>query len=319
MNVERRTIVGGRSRSDRLVGDFPRGIEILLKKARVDSTFRELVLQDPLTAGQSIALDLKPLEINILNSTPRSVLQKMIDNTRVPKQHVKTFRTARTAAVLALVLSSTVVMPTLASAGIEESPSQGIEQVELAKERMTAVQEALEAFRKEHGRYPETKEWFEIPNPLAEYIPTSVFYDPWKRRFHYKAVKEGGKIVNYTLESLGLDVESLHDNIPCPIATDEHRFTGVSPIKILFPLEGYTITINGKPGGSDGAVQFQAEHENEKVLVDWYLNGVIVGSTVKTHNLKLELGLGKHILLLVYENEDSAIIHFSVAEQEASR
>ena len=34
MNVERRTIVGGRSRSDRLVGDFPRGIEILLKKAR---------------------------------------------------------------------------------------------------------------------------------------------------------------------------------------------------------------------------------------------------------------------------------------------
>jgi len=44
-----------------------------------------------------------------------------------------------------------------------------------------------------------------------------------------------------------------------------------------------------------------------------------VGSTVKTHNLKLELGLGKHILLLVDENEDSAVIHFSVAEQEASR
>ncbi len=319
MNVERRTIVGGRSRSDRLFGDFPRGIEILLKKACVDSAFRKLVLQDPLTAGQSIALDLKPLEINILNNTPRSVLQRMIANTRVPKQHVKTFRTARTAAVLALVLSSTVVMPTLAAGGMEALPSPGIEQEELAKERMTAVQEALEAFRKEHGRYPETKEWSEIPNPLDAYIPPSVFYDPWKRRFHYKAVKEGGKIVNYTLESLGLDFESHHDNIPCPIATDEHRFTGVSPIKILYPVEGHTITINGKPGGSDGILQFRAEHENEKVLVDWYLNGVKVGSTVKTHNLTMELGWGKHILLLVDENEDSASIHFSVAEQEASR
>lgn len=319
MNVERRTIVGGRSRSDRLVGDFPRGIEILLKKACVDSAFRKLVLQDPLIAGQSIELDLKPLEINILKNTPRSVLQAMIANTRVPKQHVKTFQTARTAALLALVLSCTAVMPTLAAGGIEESPSQGIQQVELAKERMTAVQEALEAFRKEHGRYPETKEWLEMPNPLTAYIPLSVFYDPWKRRFHYKAVKEGGKIVNYTLESLGLDVESLHDNIPCPIAADEHRFTGVSPIKILYPLAGYTITINGKPGGSDGVVQFQAEHANEKVLVDWYLNGVKVGSTVKTHNLKLELGLGKHILILVDENEDNASIHFSVAEQEVAQ
>ena len=99
MNDERRTIVGGRSRSNRLVGDFPRGIEILLKKASVDPVFRQFLLQDPLTAAQSIELDLKPVEISILNNTPISILQRMIASIRVPKQHVNTFRTGKTAAI----------------------------------------------------------------------------------------------------------------------------------------------------------------------------------------------------------------------------
>ncbi|MCK5198183.1 MAG: hypothetical protein KAR21_07525 [Spirochaetales bacterium] len=84
MNDERRTIVGGRSRSDRLIRNFPRGIEILLKKASVDSEFRKSLLNNPSAAARSISLDLKPVEINILNNTPKSVLQKMITNTRVP-------------------------------------------------------------------------------------------------------------------------------------------------------------------------------------------------------------------------------------------
>ncbi len=227
MDDKHRTIVGGRSRSDRLVGDFPRGIEILLKKASVDPMFCQFLLQDPLNAAQSIALDLKPVEINILTNTSISVLQRMITNIHVPKQHIKTFRTGKITAILALVLSTTVVMPALAAGGIEELPSQGIEQEELARNRMAAVQEALEAYRKEHGTYPETRTWYEIPGPLAEYFPLSEIYDPWKRRFHYNAVKEKGEIVNYKLESLRLDIETFNDNIPCPIATDEQRFTGV--------------------------------------------------------------------------------------------
>ena len=78
MNEKGRTIVGGRSRSNRLVGDFPRGIEILLKKASVDPEFSQYLLQDPLNAGRSIALDLKPVEINILTYTSKIVLEKMI-------------------------------------------------------------------------------------------------------------------------------------------------------------------------------------------------------------------------------------------------
>ena len=308
MNDERRTIVGGRSRSDRLVGDFPRSIEILLKKASVDSVFNQLLLRDPLNAAQSIALDLKPVEINILTNTSISILQRMISNIRVPKQHIKIFRTGTIAAIFAVLMSTTVVSPLLA-VGEMDLPEQSIDQEELARERMIVVQGALEAYKNDQGTYPSTSAWLEIPDLLLEYAPLSEIYDPWKRKFHYKALKEGGEIVNYKLESLGIDDEYFDDNIPCPIDTDGHRFTGISPINILYPSEENKIIMDDLP---DGTLQFRAEHENERVLVDWYLNDVRVGITLKIHNLIIRPDRGEYTLLLVDENEESAGIIFSI-------
>ncbi|UCF97731.1 MAG: type II secretion system protein GspG [Spirochaetaceae bacterium] len=223
-----RTIVGGRSRSNRLVGEFPRGIEILLKKARVDVSFRERLLKDPLSAAASISLVLTEQEVSILRNTPRSLVAMMVSNTRVLKQHVPIFKTAKTAAVLALALGTTAVVPSLASAGIEEPPSASIEQLELARQRMAAIQDALEVFRNDNGRYPTTTEWLEAVNPLSDYIQVRDLYDPWDRKFHYQAVEVGNSIVSYRLESLGLDTESAYDNIPCPIATEDHSFSKTS-------------------------------------------------------------------------------------------
>jgi ankyrin repeat protein len=311
-----RTIVGGRARSNRLVGDFPRGIEILLKKASVDSVFGQYLLQDPTGAARSIALDLTPVEKSILTNTSTSILQKMIASTRVPKQHVKTFQTARTAAILVLVLSSIVVIPDLAAAGSRESFAQTVEQEELARSRMTVVQEALEAYKNDHGTYPSTKAWFDVPGPLSDYAPQSDLYDPWKRKFHYKAVKENGEIVNYKLESSGLDAEFPDDNISCPITEDKHRFTGVSPMTILFPEEGQTITVDEI---SDGLLEIKADHDNEMVLVYWYLNGVSIGSTMKMHNLSAKPMPGENILILIDENEESTGIHFQLTEKDVMK
>lgn len=61
---------------------------------------------------------------------------------------------------------------------------------------------------------------------------------------------------------------------------------------------------------SDGTLQIQAEHENEMILVNWYLNGVSIGSTVKIHNLATEPDTGENTLLLIDENEESTSIHF---------
>ena len=111
------------------------------------------------------------------------------------------------------------------------------------------------------------------------------------------------------MESFGLDNDYYDDNIPCPIAADEHRFTGVSPINILYPLEETTITTDEL---LDGNLEIRAEHENEMVYINWYLNGVCIGYTVKVHTMTAEPNPGENTLLLVDENEESASIVFSI-------
>ena len=218
MNSGFRTIVGGRSSEQRARNNFPRGIEILLKKAKVDSRFQKLFLEDPLEAAQSIELELKPNEKKILENTPKSLLEVMIENTFVPKHHVKTFLTAKTAAMLALILASAAVRPTyLSSMGVEVE-TEDVEKIHASEERMREVQNALEQYKLDHGTYPSTEEWLGVSNPLKDYIPLSYLYDTWKRKFYYKAVKRDGDIVNYTLESLGEDAKSYLDNI------DKHIF-----------------------------------------------------------------------------------------------
>ena len=78
-----KTIVGGRSASYQSPGSYPRGIEILLKKAKVDLEFRRLFLQDPPAAARAIELDVSDNEKNILLNTPGDVIGKMVENTFV--------------------------------------------------------------------------------------------------------------------------------------------------------------------------------------------------------------------------------------------
>jgi hypothetical protein len=196
---------------------------MLLKKASVDPGFREELLRDPLAAAASISLDLSAQESNILKSTSKSILETMIDNTWVPKQHRSTFRTAKTAAMLAVLLCTTAVVA-VGGGGVEEPFQLSPEHIDLAKQRMAEVQRALEAFRQDHGRYPTNSEWLQATSSLGDYVSTSDLYDPWKQIFHYEAVEQGDQVVNYRLESMGLDQDYPGDNIPCPIDPEEHSF-----------------------------------------------------------------------------------------------
>ena len=65
----RTTIVGGRPPgSGQPIGPIPRGIEILLKKAAVDTEFREILLDDPNQAAAAIELELEPVESAMLQT-----------------------------------------------------------------------------------------------------------------------------------------------------------------------------------------------------------------------------------------------------------
>ena len=226
MDNKFRTIVGGRSTDHRDRNNFPRGIEILLKKAKVDNQFRALLLKNPIEAAKSIDLDLNDNEKKIVESTSKFMLERMVKNIFVPKHHVKTFATSNVAAMLALVLASTALIPT--HAGAERG--NGAEAIEyeddfqVAEEKMGVIQEVLEQYKLDHGTYLSTEEWLSESNPFDKYLPHSYLYDPWERKFHYEAVLEEDRIVSYKLESFGEDIHNVYDNIACPIDAEDHSF-----------------------------------------------------------------------------------------------
>jgi hypothetical protein len=89
-------------------GDFPRGIEVLLKKAAVDPEFRTLLLADRNAAANAISLHLDTCEEMMLNAVPAAQLQRIIENTRVKPEQRFAFL-GKAAAVMLAALGTTVV------------------------------------------------------------------------------------------------------------------------------------------------------------------------------------------------------------------
>ncbi len=80
----RTTIVGGRPRGGGAnVGDIPRGVEVLVKKAAVDPAFKKMLLENRAEAAEAIALKLEPAEAAMLNAVPVKQLEATVANTRV--------------------------------------------------------------------------------------------------------------------------------------------------------------------------------------------------------------------------------------------
>jgi hypothetical protein len=98
------TIVGGRPPgSGRGHGDIPRGIEVLVKKASVDSTFRQELMEKRAGAARSIDLELTKPEIMMLNAAPEDQLAAVIDSTKVPERHHTVFLGTAAALMLAAI------------------------------------------------------------------------------------------------------------------------------------------------------------------------------------------------------------------------
>ena len=107
----RTTIVGGRPPgSGQPVGQIPRGIEVLLKKAAVDKKFRELLFDDPSRAVASIELELEPVESAMLQTFPKEHLSAIVEQTDVPEMYRRTFL-GKSAAAMVLLLGG--IVPTV--------------------------------------------------------------------------------------------------------------------------------------------------------------------------------------------------------------
>jgi hypothetical protein len=104
--------VGGRPPgSGKSLGDIPRGVEVLVKKAAVDPEFRTLLLARRADAAAEIGLTLNPAEAMMLAAVPAGQLEAIICRTSVPAEHRRVFLGKVAAAMLATVGLSTAGCP----------------------------------------------------------------------------------------------------------------------------------------------------------------------------------------------------------------
>jgi hypothetical protein len=114
----RTTIVGGRPPgSGQSLGNIPRGVEVLIKKASVDPAFRDLLLTRRAEAAEEIGLQLDPAEAMMLAAATREQLESVIARTNVPEEHRRVFLGKAAAAMLAL-LGVTAMVGLVSSAGV---------------------------------------------------------------------------------------------------------------------------------------------------------------------------------------------------------
>ena len=100
--VRKTALVGGRPPgSGQRLGDIPRGIEVLVKKASVDPAFHETLVSQRAAAAELIGLDLEPAEQLMLQAVPAEQLETIIDRTSVPASQRRVFLGAVASAMLA--------------------------------------------------------------------------------------------------------------------------------------------------------------------------------------------------------------------------
>jgi len=91
------------STSGQRLGPIPRGVEVLVRKASVDSEFKQLLLSDRAEAARQIDLTLEPAEAVMLATVPREQLEAIITRTTVPQEHRRAFLGTAATAMLAAV------------------------------------------------------------------------------------------------------------------------------------------------------------------------------------------------------------------------
>jgi hypothetical protein len=105
----RTTIVGARPPgSGKSIGNIPRGIEVLVKKASVDAEFKKVLVEKRAGAAGEIGLDLELAETMMLDNVPAAQLEVIIANTRVGPKSKAAFL-GRAAAVMLAALGAGIM------------------------------------------------------------------------------------------------------------------------------------------------------------------------------------------------------------------
>lgn len=131
------TIVGGRPPgSGTQIGNIPRAIEVLVKKASVDPEFRQLLLNKRAEAAKEIDLELTEAEREMLSSIPDEQLRKVIANIKVKLEHLDIFQGTAGKLMLAAVIGVVLVGVMTPTLGHTLTPEQ---REQIFRERMASL------------------------------------------------------------------------------------------------------------------------------------------------------------------------------------
>ena len=123
MPAVKTTIVGGRPPGcGKALGEIPRGIEVLVKKAVVDPAFREVLLARRAAAAEEIGLALAPQEAMMLNHVPAAQLEAIIARTKVDPSRWNAFLGKAAGVMLAALGASAVISESDAQISKGERP-----------------------------------------------------------------------------------------------------------------------------------------------------------------------------------------------------
>jgi len=115
----RTTIVGGRPPGPgKGVWPIPRGIEVLVKKAAVDASFKQFLLARRAEAAKEIELSLEPAEAVMLDAVPAAQLEAVIVSTTVAPMSRAAFLGKAAAIMLAAVGPAVTMDAAAATFGI---------------------------------------------------------------------------------------------------------------------------------------------------------------------------------------------------------
>lgn len=310
MTPNDKTIVGGRSLGGKFSAVFPRGIEILLKKAKVDENFRRSFLASPIEVAEDIRLELSENEKLVLANTDGSILEQMIECVAVPKQHVKVFQGTKVTAMLALALAATVMPFSFAAGGAREADIIHVAVQWYAEKELRTAQHALEQYFMIYGAYPSTLEWL-LDDPLKDYIEPVQPYYRWYSAYQYKGiVNDSNRITNYSLVA-SEGSRTVRVNVGPPINPYKHAFWDPNPLEIIFPKSGNVIFIDENQSGQ---IVMNATHTDRTASVRWYLDGEEIAHTKGIHAVPLaeEISSDEHWLFIMDSSENYVCVNFNV-------
>ncbi len=171
----RTTIVGGRPPgAGKSVGDIPRGIEVLVKKASVDAKFRKALLAKRAEAAREIGLVLDPAEVMMLNAVPAAQLEGIIARTTVSPGKKLAFL-GRAAAVMLAALGTGIGCD---EEGNRPQPTKGSLPDRPKVEKSVATKAASEKASSQTSSTPKAST--QTPNPAPPITVTAIMVDPPK-------------------------------------------------------------------------------------------------------------------------------------------